>query len=50
MAYGIGPNRVVFRGPAGEVSETGKWFIVWKKKSGDWKAVSMSYSGDAPVG
>lgn len=49
MAYGIGPNWIVLRGPAGEVRGTGKWFIVWKKQGSEWKAVAMSYSGDAPV-
>ena len=47
MAYGLGPNRVVTKGPDGrDVTEVGKWFIVWRKQRGSWKAVAASWSGD----
>lgn len=50
LAYGIGPNRFVARGPEGEVSGTGKWLVVWRREKGEWKAAAMSYSGDGPMG
>ena len=48
LAYDIGPWQVVTESSSGKTAVAGKSTIVWKKLNGQWKAVVMTYSMDAP--
>ena len=47
MAYVVGPWRMVTASKAGKQEDLGKSTIIWKKTNGEWKAVVMTFSGDA---
>lgn len=49
LAYDIGHNYVVFKGPDGERRHEGKYLAVWQKIAGKWKVTAISWSLDAPI-
>lgn len=48
MAYEHGVNRMVFATPSGEMTDVGKYLVVWKKVDGTWSAAMLAFSSDAP--
>ncbi|NIM47731.1 MAG: SgcJ/EcaC family oxidoreductase [Gemmatimonadales bacterium] len=48
LAYDIGNWRIVVPSDAGTREETGKSTIVWQKRDGEWMAVVITFTRDAP--
>ena len=49
LAYEYGVNRFVFGGPDGDLLDVGKYLVIWKKIHGEWYAVALSFTSDAPA-
>jgi ketosteroid isomerase-like protein len=49
FAYEYGVNRFVFAGPNGDLLDVGKYLVIWKKIHGEWYAVALSFTSDAPA-
>jgi ketosteroid isomerase-like protein len=50
LAYEIGAYRLSFDAAAARIEDKGKYVVVWKRESGDWKiAVDMFNSDLAPA-
>jgi ketosteroid isomerase-like protein len=49
LAYDIGRNFLVLKGPEGERRHDGKYLAVWQKSGGTWKLTALSWSLDAPM-
>jgi ketosteroid isomerase-like protein len=48
IAYDVGPWKVVLDGEDRSSDLYGKSTIIWRKADGEWKAVLLSFSLDAP--
>lgn len=48
LAYDIGNWRIVLPSDTGTAEERGKSAIIWQKRDGEWKAVAITFSMDAP--
>ncbi len=44
FAYDIGTSRTVFRTPDGTSTRDGRYFVIWKKIDGEWKAVAFTHA------
>ena len=49
MAYDIGNWRLVLPSDSGTTEEKGKSAIIWQKRDGEWMAVAITFSMDAPA-
>jgi ketosteroid isomerase-like protein len=49
LAYDVGRNYVVLRGPEGQRRYEGKYLAVWRKTGTSWKVTAISWSLDAPM-
>ncbi|HEU4830468.1 MAG TPA: DUF4440 domain-containing protein [Gemmatimonadales bacterium] len=49
LASDIGTYRVSLDGPAGPVSDTGKYVVVWRKVNGEWKIAADMWNSDLPL-
>ena len=49
LAYDIGRNYVVLKGPDGERRHEGKYLAVWQRIEKKWKVTAISWSLDAPM-
>jgi ketosteroid isomerase-like protein len=49
LAYDVGNWRIVFPSDTGTTEERGKSTIIWQKRDGQWKAVAIAFSMDAPA-
>jgi ketosteroid isomerase-like protein len=47
LAYEVGVNRIVMRGPKGDLLDAGKFVVVWKHEKGDWYVAALSFTSDA---
>ena len=49
LAYEYGINRVVLRGPEGDLLNIGKYLLVWKKIDAEWFIAAISVTWDTPA-
>jgi ketosteroid isomerase-like protein len=49
VAYDIGTYSLAFDGGQGPVRDRGKYVVVWRKVSGDWKVAADIFNSDGPV-
>ena len=49
MAYIVGNNYLTLATPAGPVTDTGKYMIVFRKTSEGWRVAATSFSSNKPV-
>ena len=49
LAWEYGVNRFVIGTPKGDLLDMGKYFLVWKKTSGEWYVAGLAFSSDAPA-
>lgn len=47
MAFEVGINRMVMKGPQGDLLDMGKYLTVWKKTGDTWFVVALSFTSDA---
>lgn len=47
LAWEYGVNKFVLKGPTGDLLDTGKYLIVWKKINGEWMVAGISFTSDA---
>jgi uncharacterized protein (TIGR02246 family) len=47
LAYDIGEDNLITRGPTGQTEEAGKSIIIYRQIGGQWKIVANSYSTNA---
>lgn len=47
IAYDYGTNRFVYASSNGDLLDTGKYLLVWKKIHGEWYVVAISFTSDA---
>lgn len=48
MGYSMGRVSNVFAGEQGRVEYTGKYIVVWERRSGDWSIATYSISNNQP--
>jgi uncharacterized protein (TIGR02246 family) len=48
LAVEHGVNVITFTTPQGEMTDTGKYLVVWKKVDGQWKVARISVNSDSP--
>ena len=48
LAYEFGVNRMVLAGDEGDLLDTGKYLLVWKKIDEEWMIAALSFTSDAP--
>jgi len=48
LAYDMGSWKLILRAASGNVEERGKSAIIWREPDGEWKAVVITFSSDAP--
>ena len=49
LAWETGVNHMVFATPNGDVEDTGKYLLVWKRVDGQWYVAAVSANSDAPT-
>ena len=49
MASDVGTYRVSLDDPSGRISDTGKYVVVWRKVSGEWKIMADIWNSDLPL-
>ncbi|HEY2728184.1 MAG TPA: nuclear transport factor 2 family protein [Parafilimonas sp.] len=48
IAYDYGTNKFVWNTANGDMTDMGKYLIVWKKINSDWFVSAISFTSDAP--
>jgi uncharacterized protein (TIGR02246 family) len=49
LAYEIGTYRLVFDGPDGRITDTGKYIVVWRKEGARWLIAADMINSDLPL-
>lgn len=46
MAVETGVNRFVFGGPSGDITDVGKYLVLWRREGEEWRVAALSFSSD----